>query len=210
MRSAFIVLGSLLVVFAALAQAPRWQPPNCPYGLEPGEGPMRCADPNDPNSVAHHPSAPHISASQASGNLDPCGLITPREAADALGLAAVRKAEHGKGRVTSSGSPSPYLICDYYSPGGGKHLMVEITLPTFWYSVRHMGSGRGVKPVSGIGDEAYIENASIYIRKGANVVDVALVFSGGALADAIADTLVRLGTLVASRMPASKGVPPQP
>jgi hypothetical protein len=26
------------------------EPPNCPHGLEPGGGPMRCADPNDPNS----------------------------------------------------------------------------------------------------------------------------------------------------------------
>lgn len=30
-----------------------WAAPNCPYGLEPGDGPMHCADPNDPNSYLY-------------------------------------------------------------------------------------------------------------------------------------------------------------
>jgi hypothetical protein len=36
-------------VRAALA----WAAPNCPHGLEPGPGPMRCADPNDPSSYLY-------------------------------------------------------------------------------------------------------------------------------------------------------------
>ena len=34
------------------------EPPNCPYGLEPGGGPMRCADPKDPNSYLNKQKKP--------------------------------------------------------------------------------------------------------------------------------------------------------
>jgi len=56
MRTALVVLGSLLIASTAAAQAPNWQPPACKYGLEPGMGPLRCADPNDPNSYLNRQS----------------------------------------------------------------------------------------------------------------------------------------------------------
>jgi hypothetical protein len=40
-----LVLTGVLLSSASFAQTPY-----CPYGLEPGMGPMRCADPRDPNS----------------------------------------------------------------------------------------------------------------------------------------------------------------
>jgi hypothetical protein len=195
-------LACLLFAPAVVADSPKWQPPNCPYGLEPGAGPMRCADPDDPNSVAYQRGATVKPRLMTSANIDPCGLLSTSEAAAALQVGAVRQTKFGEGRVTSSGAPSPYLICDF--EGGVRHLRVEITLPTFWYSVQHMGSERGVKAVSGIGEQAYIYNSAIYVRKGKNVVDV--VFSGDRESpDALYTTLARLGSLVASRMPNSRG-----
>jgi hypothetical protein len=56
MRIALILAGVLLSS-ASFGQTP-WQPPHCKYGLEPGEGPMRCADRNDPTSYLNKPKPP--------------------------------------------------------------------------------------------------------------------------------------------------------
>jgi hypothetical protein len=54
-----------------------------------------------------------------------------------------------------------------------------------------------------------VDSPSVYIRKGADVVDVMLPGESGP-ADAVFNELVRLGKLVASRMPISNGAPPEP
>ena len=56
MRTILLLTGALLLAVPAFAQTPPgWQPSNCKYGLEPGGGPMRCANPNDPNSYLNRP-----------------------------------------------------------------------------------------------------------------------------------------------------------
>lgn len=52
-----IALALSAVVMLAASTAQAQQPPNCPYGLEPGGGPMRCANPDDPHSVLNRPNA---------------------------------------------------------------------------------------------------------------------------------------------------------
>ena len=76
--------------------------------------------------------------------LEPCDLITPTEGAHALGVPAVRNVQHRRG-LTSTGAPSPYVSCKYQAQSG-RGIDVEVTLPTFWYSVQHMGASRGVNP----------------------------------------------------------------
>jgi hypothetical protein len=39
--------------YGTVRAASSWAPPNCPHGLEPGGGAMRCADPNDPSSYLY-------------------------------------------------------------------------------------------------------------------------------------------------------------
>jgi hypothetical protein len=55
-----LVLAGVLLSSASFAQAPY-----CPYGLEPGPGPMRCADPRDPNSYLNHRPPPPVQRPRA-------------------------------------------------------------------------------------------------------------------------------------------------
>jgi hypothetical protein len=55
----------LVLVGVLLSSASFAQVPNCPYGLEPGMGPMRCADPRDPNSYLNRPPAPPVQRQRA-------------------------------------------------------------------------------------------------------------------------------------------------
>jgi hypothetical protein len=63
MRAILFALGSVLIVSASVAQTPAAV--QCKYGLEPGEGPMRCADPNDPTSYLNKPKTPPTEKSRS-------------------------------------------------------------------------------------------------------------------------------------------------
>ena len=82
----------LLIAAAAYKDAPRYiridispvttasaaEPPNCPHGLEPGGGPMRCADPNDPNSYLNKkPAKPQTKTTGYTISADGKEIITP-------------------------------------------------------------------------------------------------------------------------------------
>jgi hypothetical protein len=53
MKLVAIVLAFSVLAAANFAQGTPTGVPHCKYGLEPGEGAARCADPNDPNSYLY-------------------------------------------------------------------------------------------------------------------------------------------------------------
>jgi hypothetical protein len=51
-----------------------WTPPQCQYGYEPGGGPIRCANPNDPNSYLYKKAhAPQPKAGGSGYTISPDG-----------------------------------------------------------------------------------------------------------------------------------------
>jgi hypothetical protein len=78
--------------------------------------------------------------------VSPCSLLTPAEAAAALGVAEV-----------STGSPTATKLCEWtpkkYAPGPSKDLTVTLESAA-GFAAAHQPLGREVTAVSGIGDEA--------------------------------------------------------
>ena len=209
-----VTLATILAFTAALASAnlataqrPAWRPPDCPYGLAPGTGPMRCADP---------PRTPAETSPRAASRLDACGLITESEASHALGEAVVVvRRDTFKG-----GQPMrpPFDICEYQSPGlrrcRNQPHGFELTVVTKPDSVSY-SRFEDSKLVSGVGDKAYYRAVApdasgptaggLQIYKGDRFVQLRLTSielcrRPGKIPSNAYSLLVNLAKLIASRM----------
>ena len=125
-------------------------------------------------------------APAAAGTSNPCAVVTVAEASTAMGVASLP----GKPHAGRSGSS-----CRYYSADHTKNVFVQTTDAGTMTGAAQFGA----KPVPGIGDKALWAGGTMFVKKGANYMQVALYRNKASL-EKMDPAIVPLAKTAASRM----------
>jgi hypothetical protein len=154
-------------------------------------------------TVSASASAPGVSvAASAAGSevaslppaIDPCKLLTRAEASTLAGVML--------NPATAAGAGGVQTLCQYTSDPNGPTAQVEIIVgdgAKKELDIDRDTLGHKFTTVSGIGDEADQEDGNIFIREGANWVDINLVLLNDPAQDVL--PMQTAAKLVAARLP---------
>jgi hypothetical protein len=126
-------------------------------------------------------SAPETAASSAANVASPallhaCDLLTPAIARKLIGAAA---------QQTMRAQPNPHMTHCHYRSGTGS---VDVMVGDRWDFI-NVGQEHvpGEKPLTGLGDEAYINSVTLRVRKGTHGMEITATGPGGTYTGAAAD-----------------------
>jgi hypothetical protein len=109
---------------------------------------------------------------QASPTVDPCTLLTAAEVSQALGIKSL------PGRPFLGSKRTCFFSADTGYSGAGPSVSVMVMTPAEFQNQGHMAGALAGRPLSGLGDEAWVVSSGSYVkvgvRKGARAFSVTI------------------------------------